>query len=34
MTLKLIVDYGAIGGRTVFKPSEDTWKKMFIHISK
>ncbi len=23
MTMKLIVDYGAIGGRTVYKPSED-----------
>jgi CRISPR-associated protein Cmr1 len=37
MTLKLIVDYGAIGGRTVLKPSEDTYKNKLsykggIHI--
>ena len=31
MTLKLIVDYGAIGGRTVFKPSEDTWKNVYTY---
>ena len=31
MTLKLIVDYGAIGGRTTFKPSEKNYKNMKLH---
>lgn len=31
MTLKLIVDYGAIGGRTTFKPSEENYKNMKLH---
>lgn len=31
MTLKLIVDYGAIGGKTVFKPSEISSKNNKFH---
>ena len=31
MTLKLIVDYGAIGGRTTFKPSEKSQKNNKLH---
>lgn len=30
-TLKLIVDYGAIGGRTAFKPSEKSQKNSKLH---
>lgn len=31
MTLKLIVDYGAIGAKTIFKPSEKKEKKNKLH---
>jgi len=31
MTLKLIVDYGAIGGKTIFKPSEVKYKNTKLH---
>lgn len=31
MTLKLIVDYGAIGGKTIFKPSEVPAKNTKLH---
>lgn len=31
MTLKLIVDFGAIGGRTTFKPSEENYKNTKPH---
>ena len=31
MTLKLIVDYGAIGGKTIFKPSEIKYKNTKLH---
>ncbi|MFW0884730.1 hypothetical protein ACMCNP_06770 [Candidatus Acidulodesulfobacterium sp. H_13] len=31
MTLKLIADYGAIGGKTIFKPSEIEHKNTKFH---
>jgi len=31
MTLKLIVDYGAVGGKTTFKPSEVKYKNTKLH---